>query len=147
MASPGMPVPQIPTSPSSARTGGSDFNLVHDADVLINTYLPPESAAEAFVGGFKPQVVPHPDPEMARAGEQVELWPLPFCLPQLTGAPTSTFARGYNDELEKVGLSQETILKFVDGLNLAMTASPPLRIVDLTGMAIGFVYVSILSLS
>jgi hypothetical protein len=141
MASPTIPVPQIPTNPTSVS--GRDFNLVRDADVLINAYLPPESASEMFIGGFKPQAVPHPDPERAQVGDLVELWPLPFCLPQLTSAPTSTFARGYNAELEKVELSQETVLKFVDGLNLAMTASPPLRIVDLTGMAIGFVYVSI----
>ena len=140
-----MPIPQIPTNLSSGPTGGGDFNLVHDAEVLINAYLPQESAAEAFVGGFTRQTVPHPDPQRAEAGEQIELWPLPFCLPQLTSSRTSTFARGYNAELENVELSQETILKFVDGLNLAMTASPPLRIVDITGKVIGFVYVSISS--
>jgi hypothetical protein len=145
MASSTMSAPQIPTNLSSEPTGGSDFNLVHDAEVLINAYLPPESAAEAFVSGFRRRTIPHPDPQRAGAGEQVEPWPLPFCLPQLTSSRTSTFARGYNAELENVELSQETILKFVDGLNLAMTASPPLRIVDTTGKVIGFVYVSISS--
>jgi hypothetical protein len=41
--------------------------------------------------------------------------------------------------LESVDIFQEQLLAFIDGLNLAMTASPPLRVVNLAGMAIGFV--------
>ncbi|KAJ7739081.1 hypothetical protein DFH07DRAFT_752319 [Mycena maculata] len=41
--------------------------------------------------------------------------------------------------MESVGIPQEKLLAFIDGLNLAMTASPPLRVVNLAGMVIGFV--------
>ncbi|KAK7042270.1 hypothetical protein R3P38DRAFT_3389986 [Favolaschia claudopus] len=46
---------------------------------------------------------------------------------------------GYNPVLEiSAGISQDQLLAFIDGLNLAMTASPPLRVVDLAGLVIGF---------
>ncbi|KAJ7461720.1 hypothetical protein B0H11DRAFT_2198587 [Mycena galericulata] len=44
-----------------------------------------------------------------------------------------------NTALESVNIPQEQLLAFIDGLNLAMTASPPLRVVNLAGMVIGFV--------
>ncbi|KAJ7784324.1 hypothetical protein B0H16DRAFT_1259740, partial [Mycena metata] len=34
---------------------------------------------------------------------------------------------------------QDQLLAFIDGLNLAMTSSPPLRVVDLAGMVVGFI--------
>ena len=51
------------------------------------------------------------------------------------------FARGYNQVLGEppIGISQEDFVRFLDGLNMAMTASPPLRIVDVVGKGIGFV--------
>jgi hypothetical protein len=36
-----------------------------------------------------------------------------------------------------VGISQEQLLAFIDGLNLAITASPPLRVVDFAGEIVG----------
>ncbi|THU84222.1 hypothetical protein K435DRAFT_870493 [Dendrothele bispora CBS 962.96] len=51
----------------------------------------------------------------------------------------SSFARGYNDALQDVGISEKMLLNFIDGLNLAIVASPPLRVVDVVGNIIGFV--------
>ncbi|KAJ7741978.1 hypothetical protein DFH07DRAFT_837188, partial [Mycena maculata] len=48
------------------------------------------------------------------------------------------FARGYNSALESVNIPQEQLLAFIDGLNLAMTASTPLRVVNIAGLVIGF---------
>jgi len=64
---------------------------------------------------------------------------LPVCLPQITNGYDSPFARAYNPRLEASGIEQDEWLKFLDALNIAMTASPPLRVVDMAGMAIGFV--------
>ncbi|KAI5117563.1 hypothetical protein M0805_004476 [Coniferiporia weirii] len=64
---------------------------------------------------------------------------MPLCLPQATSGPTSLFVRAYSRELQASGIEIDDWMRFVDGLNLAMTASPPLRVVDVAGMAIGFV--------
>jgi hypothetical protein len=64
---------------------------------------------------------------------------LPLCLPQTTSGYDSPFARAYNPQLEASGIEQDEWLKFLDALNIAMTASPPLRVVDMAGMVIGFV--------
>nr|GAT59281.1 predicted protein [Mycena chlorophos] len=55
--------------------------------------------------------------------------PLPFCLPQLTSAFGSPFVRAYSPILEDADISQAQLLAFIDGLNAAITASPPLRVV------------------
>jgi len=64
---------------------------------------------------------------------------LPLCIPQLTIGIEAPFARAYNYELLKSGIEQVDLLKFIDGLNMAMAASPPLRVVDSVGKAIGMV--------
>lgn len=54
--------------------------------------------------------------------------PYPLCLPQIAGDEFAPFARGYSPALdEAVGLPMEEFVSFVDGLNLAIVASPPLR--------------------
>ncbi|KAI5121177.1 hypothetical protein M0805_005978, partial [Coniferiporia weirii] len=64
---------------------------------------------------------------------------MPLCLPQATSGPNSLFVRAYSQELQASGIEIDDWMRFIDGLNLAMTASPPLRVVDVAGMAIGFV--------
>ncbi|KAJ7245008.1 hypothetical protein B0H12DRAFT_957556, partial [Mycena haematopus] len=95
--------------------------LVRDADFLIQSFLPASSEIPAS--------------SQTRTGI-----PQPFCTPQIAISFDSPFARGYTPVLQdSVGISQEQLLAFIDGLNLAMTASPPLRVVNFAGMAIGFI--------
>ncbi len=97
-------------------------DVQHDAQVLIDSFIRPVELPEA-----------RPAPGL----------PMPFCLPQ-SGAGfgfDTPFARGYNEALQQVGISQETFLDFVDGLNMAMISSPPLQVVNVAGFAIGFVCV------
>nr|GAT51644.1 predicted protein [Mycena chlorophos] len=108
-------MPQPQRQPSAKSTG---VNLTRDADLLISTFLPPDE-------------VP--------AFPSVPALPLPYCAPQITSGYEAPFSRGYHSALETVDISQEQLLSFIDGLNLAMTASPPLRVVNLAGMVIGFV--------
>lgn len=108
--------------PLLATATSSGIHLSRDADVLINSFLP---ASESLP--------PYPSQGL----------PLPLCVPQISADFGSPFARGYNASLANtVQLSQEQLLSFIDGLNLAIVASPPLRVVDLAGKIIGFVYVS-----
>lgn len=117
--------PASPSTPTAASTG---VQLAHDSEVLIRTYIPP--SPESGDG----QAPPAYDPS-------VPVLPLPICIPQVSAKPTSLFARGYNEYLgsPEIGISQEVFLQFIDGLNLAITASPPLRVVDIIGKGIGFV--------
>lgn len=117
------PLQYNPSSTSSTRpswtsstTNSTDRKLARDASVLIQTYLPPDELKEA--PPYRPDDVP-----------QV----LPLCIPRVATA----FARGYNPELETVGITQAMFLSFIDGLNLAIVASPPLRVVDVVGQVIG----------
>ncbi|KAJ6627981.1 hypothetical protein B0H10DRAFT_1778890 [Mycena sp. CBHHK59/15] len=105
------------TSPTP-KASSSGIHLTRDADFLIQSFLPPSESPPPF----EPSGLP-----------------LPFCTPQLTPGFDSPFARGYNAALESIDISQDQLLAFIDGLNLAMTASPPLRVVSLAGMVIGFV--------
>ncbi|KLO15427.1 hypothetical protein SCHPADRAFT_938779 [Schizopora paradoxa] len=91
-------------------------DIQHDAGVLIDSYIHPISGARRSMG-----------------------LSMPFCLPQIGSGFDSPVARGYNRVLEQVGISQTTFLDFVDGLNMAMISSPPLQIVNVAGMALGFV--------
>ncbi|KAJ6582909.1 hypothetical protein DFH09DRAFT_911858 [Mycena vulgaris] len=95
----------------------SGIQLTRDADYLIQSFLPATESVPPFETKLS----------------------LPYCSPQLTPRFDAPFARGYNPLLESVDLPQEQLLAFIDGLNLALTASPPLRVVNLAGMAIGFV--------
>ncbi|KAJ6478731.1 hypothetical protein C8R47DRAFT_628769 [Mycena vitilis] len=76
-----------------------------------------------------------PVPDVARRFNTPKL-PLPLCVPQLVPGFDGPFCRAYNPTLESVGLPQEQLLAFVDGLNLAMSESPPHRVVNLAGMDI-----------
>ncbi|KAJ6471195.1 hypothetical protein DFH09DRAFT_954494 [Mycena vulgaris] len=113
------PQPQSAAQPQAGSSSGIQFT--RDADFLIQSFLPmPE-----------PNGPPPYDPSGL---------PLPFCTPQIAIAFDSPFARGYSPELQtSTGISQAELLSFIDGLNLAMTASPPLRVVNFAGMVIGFV--------
>ncbi|KAG9003693.1 hypothetical protein FRB93_010914 [Tulasnella sp. JGI-2019a] len=64
---------------------------------------------------------------------------LPLCIPQLSIGIEAPFARAYSSELIQSGIEQEDLLKFIDGLNTAMLASPPLRVLDTVGKVIGMV--------
>ncbi|KLO14088.1 hypothetical protein SCHPADRAFT_996883 [Schizopora paradoxa] len=94
-------------------------DVQHDAQVLIDAFIHP---------------VERPD---ARTPSGV--LPMPFCLPQIGTGFDTPFARGYNQVLHHVGISQEMFLDFVDGLNMAMISSPPLQVVNAAGLIIGFV--------
>ncbi|KAF7974311.1 hypothetical protein HWV62_12472 [Athelia sp. TMB] len=63
----------------------------------------------------------------------------PMCLPQIASGFDAPFVRAHGPDAEAAGVSEEDWLAFIDALNIAMTASPPLRIVDLVGHVIGFV--------
>ncbi|KAL5527873.1 hypothetical protein ACEPAG_6674 [Sanghuangporus baumii] len=80
-------------------------------------------------------------PEFRAAPERSRLVPLrlPLCLPQGTAGSNAAFLRAYSPELQASGVQMNDWLHFVDGLNIAMSASPPLRVVELAGMVIGFV--------
>ncbi|KAJ7677449.1 hypothetical protein B0H17DRAFT_910238, partial [Mycena rosella] len=95
---------------------------IRDADYLIQSFLP------------------MPEPEPAPPPYHPSGLPMPFCTPQIAVSFDSPFARGYSPELQtSAGIPQEQLLAFIDGLNLAMTASPPLRVVNLAGAVIGFI--------
>ncbi|KAJ7867446.1 hypothetical protein B0H13DRAFT_1636144 [Mycena leptocephala] len=106
--------PQLPPP----RQSEASIQLTHDADFLIQSFLPPSEISVSSPGSSG--------------------IPQPICFPQLAPSYDSPFARGYNRVLQtSVGISQEQLLAFIDGLNLTITASPPLRVVDFAGMVIG----------
>ncbi|KAJ7181464.1 hypothetical protein C8R43DRAFT_1229342 [Mycena crocata] len=108
------------THPPQSETQ-ADVQLARDADFLIQSFLP---------------IAQHPSPPPYYASGL----PLPFCTPQIATDFDSPFARGYSSALQSAAnISQEQLLAFLDGLNLAMTSSPPLRVVKLVGTVIGFV--------
>ncbi|THU98669.1 hypothetical protein K435DRAFT_837982 [Dendrothele bispora CBS 962.96] len=131
-----------PPSDTSPVATSSGIQLRRDADLLIRHFLPPGP----------PERVPSQD-EQHRPDDHGEstnqetnrrtgnALPLPLCIPQISVSAEwdSAFARGYNDQLQSLGISQQMLLNFIDGLNLAISASPPLRVVSLVGRAIGFV--------
>ncbi|KAJ3851698.1 hypothetical protein EV368DRAFT_42600 [Lentinula lateritia] len=110
--------------PSPVTASSTGVQLVHDANFLIQTYIPAPSDAEA------PPYRRDDIPQL-----------LPLCIPRISVSanPASAFARGYNPALNTVGITQEMFLSFIDGLNLAIVASPPLRIVNVVGQLVGFV--------
>lgn len=115
---------QLSVLPMSAPASSSQ-TIQHDADILIQTYLP--SSSNGLSG-------------------RVQEIPLPLAIPQISfdDREEASFARGHSPALVDLGLTQQIMLNFVDGLNLAMAASPPLRIVGASGPVVGFVYVIIL---
>ncbi|KAJ7107167.1 hypothetical protein C8R43DRAFT_206451 [Mycena crocata] len=99
-------------------SSSSGIQLTRDAEYLIDSFLPGADS-----------LPPYDAPQLH----------LPYCVPQITPGFEAPFARGYNPAMENVHINQRQLLSFIDGLNLAMTASPPLRVVDLAGLVIGFV--------
>ncbi|KAJ3734706.1 hypothetical protein DFJ43DRAFT_97126 [Lentinula guzmanii] len=125
MPSSPMSSPSLSRASSQGATAKSTgIQLVHDADVLIQTYIP--AIFDADAPPYRQDDIP-----------QI----LPLCIPRISvnANPASAFARGYNEALESVGITQEMFLSFIDGLNLAIVASPPLRVVNVVGQIIGFV--------
>ncbi|KAJ3996000.1 hypothetical protein F5050DRAFT_1762764 [Lentinula boryana] len=116
-----MPVPSTTEDPLTGTSSG--VQLARDANLLIRTYIPSSLSLHQ----------PHIGPPIPLVR--------PFCIPQVSVNPNdqSTFARGYNDALNDIGIPQDVFLNFIDGLNMAIIASPPLRVVDMAGKIIGFV--------
>lgn len=119
------------SAPFPDSTGTADENLPsyyathpaeaeRDADALITTYLNDNLTA------VRRGKIPHP-----------------VCIPQMEVGFDMPFARAYAPGLAELGISQEVFLDFIDGLNTAMIASPPLQVVDFAGLIIGFVYVRV----
>ncbi|KLO19418.1 hypothetical protein SCHPADRAFT_935222 [Schizopora paradoxa] len=71
----------------------------------------------------------------------------PVCLPQMERGFDMPFPRAYAPALADRGISQDVFLKFIDGLNAAMIASPPLQVVGLIGVVIGFVPVDVCAIA
>lgn len=99
-----------PSTPQPFSSGEG----THDAELFTQAFLP---ASEIPGLLQKPPGIPRP-----------------ICIPQIAPSFDAPFARGYNAVLRSsVGISQDELLAFIDGLNLAMTSSPPLRVVDMAG--------------
>ncbi|KAJ4481315.1 hypothetical protein C8R41DRAFT_841711 [Lentinula lateritia] len=114
-----MPTPStVEDTPTGTSSG---VHLAHDADLLIRTYI-----SSSLSLAQPPTGLPIP---------------LPLCIPQVSVNPNdqSAFARGYSDTLKDVGIPQDVLLNFIDGLNMAIIASPPLRVVGMVGTIIGMV--------
>ncbi|KAG8873515.1 hypothetical protein FRB97_006658 [Tulasnella sp. 331] len=80
--------------------------------------------------------IPHPP----RYFGQTTRLRLPLAVPQSGTGINDPFVRAYAPELSASGIDQLDWLKFCDGLNIAMAATPPLRVLDTAGIIIGFVY-------
>ncbi|KAJ3915830.1 hypothetical protein F5877DRAFT_69556 [Lentinula edodes] len=104
-----------PSAEEASTETHSGIQLAHDADLLIRTYVPSSLSLNQ----------PYTGPPI----------PLPLCIPQVGVSPNehSTFARGYNEVLNDTGIPQDVLLNFIDGLNMAIIASPPLRVVGTVG--------------
>ncbi|THU78304.1 hypothetical protein K435DRAFT_973578, partial [Dendrothele bispora CBS 962.96] len=103
-------------APSIAISSG--IQLHRDADLLIRHFLTPSPSDRT----------PSQD-EQRRPEDHGES----------TNQETDRRTEGYNDQFQSLGISQQMLLSFIDGLNLAISASLPLRVVSLVGRAIGFV--------
>ncbi|KZP01795.1 hypothetical protein CALVIDRAFT_594474 [Calocera viscosa TUFC12733] len=78
---------------------------------------------------------PNLPPRPAHEGQKL---PLPVAVPQLTGNYDSGFVRAYCPQLLAADVGAQEWIDFCDGLNMAIVASPPLRVVDQVGLIIGF---------
>ncbi|KAK7442473.1 hypothetical protein VKT23_016070 [Stygiomarasmius scandens] len=165
----GGPVGGAAPAPDSGSAPSSGVQLTRDADLLIRTYLPrpvetmpvpgTSTGPSASPSRYEPaegekerlrkvyeehddsrECLSFPKPSVPHGRPHANL-PLPLCLPQVSISARfdSAFARGYNNVLQDVEISEKMLLDFIDGLNLAIVASPPLRVVDVVGQIIGFV--------
>lgn len=50
------------------------------------------------------------------------------------------FSRAWASILMTHGVRKEDLLQFIDHLNVCKAASPPLQVVQLAGMVVGFTY-------
>ncbi|KAJ3874211.1 hypothetical protein F5051DRAFT_455444 [Lentinula edodes] len=116
-----MSMPGLSVEEEATTETHPGIQLAHDADLLIRTYVPSSLSLNQ----------PYTGPPI----------PLPLCIPQVGVSPDehSTFARGYNEVLNDTGIPQDVLLNFIDGLNMAIIASPPLRVVGTVGKVIGFI--------
>ncbi|KAK7472220.1 hypothetical protein VKT23_000342 [Stygiomarasmius scandens] len=138
---PSYPLTEItPTSPRppscNSDTSFETQSTARDAEILISAYLPDASPSSPTQHDQKQT---SPIAETLSPPPQID-FPLPLCIPQTSVGASfdSAFARAYSDALQDVGISEKMWLDFVDGLNLAIVSSPPVRVVDLFGQAIGF---------
>ncbi|KAF7326037.1 hypothetical protein MKEN_00454600 [Mycena kentingensis (nom. inval.)] len=110
----------VASAPHHQPTTGSEpkskAKVKKDAKFLADAFLPPPDARPTL-----PIYAP----------------PRAFCLPQLTSTFDAPFVRAYSPALEDADISQAQLLAFVDGLNVAITASPPLRVLDWSGAILG----------
>ncbi|KAE9393971.1 hypothetical protein BT96DRAFT_201421 [Gymnopus androsaceus JB14] len=93
----------------------------HDADILIQTHLQVPTSRNGLHQGHDILAIPQ--------------------LEACNSESEANFARGYGPALLEVGLTQQVMSTFIDGLNLAMSASPPLHVVGAAGSILGYVYV------
>ncbi|KAF9070706.1 hypothetical protein BDP27DRAFT_583683 [Rhodocollybia butyracea] len=101
-------------SPTTSSSRHAD-----DAEILVQAYLPP------------------PDDEPSSHTESLSP---PLAIPQVTSdeLQDATFPRSYNSAFEKFGLSQKVMVSFIEGLNLAMATSLPLRVVGASSTIVGY---------
>ncbi|THU83209.1 hypothetical protein K435DRAFT_971656 [Dendrothele bispora CBS 962.96] len=130
--------PPSDTSPVAASSG---IQLRRDADLLIRHFLPSSPPDRTLSQDEQRRPDDHGESTNQETDHRTsDALPLPLCIPQISVSAEwdSAFARGYNDQLRSLGISQQMLLNLIDGLNLAISASPPL-VVSLVGRAIGFV--------
>ncbi|THU79500.1 hypothetical protein K435DRAFT_810667 [Dendrothele bispora CBS 962.96] len=133
------PSPPSDTSPVATSSG---IRLRRDADLLIRHFLPPSPPDRTSSQDEQCRPDDHGKSTNQETDRRTgDALPLPLCIPQISVSIEwdSAFARGYNDQLQSLGISQPTLLNFIDGSNLAIPASPPLRVISLVGRVIGFV--------
>jgi hypothetical protein len=100
----------------------SSSRHAEDAEILVQAYLPP------------------PGDEPSSHAESLSP---PLAIPQVTSdePQDAAFPRSYNSAFEEFALNQQVMVSFIDGLNLAMAASPPLRVVGASSTVVGYLYV------
>lgn len=126
------------TAASSSRMNAPNANWEHQPSFQQH-HAGHSSYRDAEVPEPDMTFIHHPAPPI---GARRSL-PLPAVFPQLTssfrGPGFSPFSRGYAPALAGSGVPLGDWLAFVDGLNLAFTANPPLQILGLAGGMIGMV--------
>ncbi|KZP01796.1 hypothetical protein CALVIDRAFT_594475 [Calocera viscosa TUFC12733] len=130
-----------PPEKSRSKAQEAGYNLPHDYhDDASSSHAHPRDIGDGEAPEYTEEEAAALWPNMPRAPPaRSEKLPLPVAVPQLTGKYDSAFVRAYCAQLQAAGVGMQEWLDFCDGLNIAMVASPPLRVVDKAGMIIGFV--------